>query len=1054
MPLTAGEAPEKTYQIQLNDIKVVLKAGTMELLTIFVLLCLLATAIFFMVFARRRAKSATLANRRLQTQIFERERAEAAARESQRLLQAVAYNSPAVIYIKDREGHYLLINRRFEELFHLTADNMAGKTDYDLFPKEIADALRRVDQSVMEAEKALEAEELVPLEDELHTFFSVKAPLRDAAGNFYAICGVSTDITVRKRAEEALRESEERTRAIVDTALDGIIAMDREGRIVEFNSAAEAVFGHPRAAVMGRPLSDVIIPPGLREKHIEGLARFHATGEAPVLGRRLELAGMRADGTNFPIELSITRMPGKSSAMFTGFIRDITAEREATKAAKESWEQYRALAESIPHLIWTSNPGGECDYLSRQWFEYTGKPVAEQLSLGWAESIHPEDREHARRSWAEAVASGKTLDFKFRIRRADGAYRWFRSIAVPMRDEAGHIVKWFGTNSDFEDYSKTQERLQAQLGWLSLLDQITRSIGERLDLGSVFQVVLRTLEDNLPTDFGCVCLYDPATKMLTVSRSQAGDEALASRIGLIKNTKFAIGQTGLAHCVEGHLVYEHDTRGSTLFLSKLLAEAGLYSVVLAPLLSESQVFGVLVAGRRRPNGFVSGECEFLRQLSEHVALAAHQAEMYAALQQAYDDLRRTQESVMEQERLRTLGQMASGIAHDINNALSPVALYTESLLEHEQGLNARTREYLETTQRAVSDVAQTVGRMREFYRRRETQLVLAAVDVNAVTRQVLDLTRARWSDMPQQRGIVIDLHTELAPDLPPMAGIESEIREALTNLIFNAVDAMPDGGTLTLRTLLGEVTKSGVPERVQVEVTDTGIGMDEETRRRCLEPFFSTKGERGTGLGLAMVYGIAQRHNAELSLESAVGRGTTVRLSLPVHVSLSGGDSSGSSDRHTPAERLKVLTVDDDPLILKSLRAALEAEGHSVTTATGGREGIDALQAAAERNDPFALVITDLGMPYVDGRKVASAAKMACRTTPVILLTGWGQRLAAEEDIPPNVDRVLDKPPRLQQLRAALAELVPGDGNSNTPVGHQDPSSLSNQQLRFTGASD
>ena len=130
----------------------------------------------------------------------------------------------------------------------------------------------------------------------------------------------------------------------------------------------------------------------------------------------------------------------------------------------------------------------------------------------------------------------------------------------------------------------------------------------------------------------------------------------------------------------------------------------------APLLFESQVFGILIAARREPNSFSSGECEFLQQLSEHVALAAHQSEIHSALQQAYDDLRQTQQTVMQQERLRALGQMASGIAHDINNAISPVALYTEMLLEQETGLSKRTREYLETTQRAIGDVAHTVSR--------------------------------------------------------------------------------------------------------------------------------------------------------------------------------------------------------------------------------------------------------------------------------------------------------------------------------------------------------
>jgi CheY-like chemotaxis protein len=362
--------------------------------------------------------------------------------------------------------------------------------------------------------------------------------------------------------------------------------------------------------------------------------------------------------------------------------------------------------------------------------------------------------------------------------------------------------------------------------------------------------------------------------------------------------------------------------------------------------------------------------------------------------------------------------MASGIAHDINNAISPVALYTEMLLEQETNLSKRTREYLETTQRAIGDVAHTVARMREFYRQHEPELVLLPVDLSVLMQQVIDLTRARWYDMPQRRGIVVQLKTELTQDLPHVAGIESEIREALINLVFNAVDAMPEGGTLTIRT---GAAKDGA-DRVDLEIIDTGAGMDEETRRRCLEPFFTTKGERGTGLGLAMVYGVARRHNAEIEIDSIVGSGTTMRLRFPTATPQALGVQDAEPAAMPP--RLRILSVDDDPLLIKSLRDALEADGHAVVTANGGQEGIDAFRAAEERDEHFAVVITDLGMPYVDGRKVASAIKSNSPHTPVILLTGWGHRLVAEGDIPPHVDRVLNKPPKLKELRAALAELA------------------------------
>ncbi len=572
--------------------------------------------------------------------------------------------------------------------------------------------------------------------------------------------------------------------------------------------------------------------------------------------------------------------------------------------------------------------------------------------------------------------------------------------------------------SEVAQRGKTEEKLQTQLGRMSLLDQITRFVGERQDLRSVFQIVIRTLEDSMPVDFGCVCLYEEVAEELTVTCVGVRSEALAMELALTERARIAIDRNGLSRCVRGQLVYEPDVAQIDSPFPSRLSKSGLRSLVAAPLLSESSVFGILVVARREPNAFSSGDCEFLRQLSEHVALAARQAQIHTALQQAYDDLRRTQQAVMEQERLRALGQMASGIAHDINNALSPVALYTESLLDREPGLSARTREYLETTQRAIEDVSHTVGRMREFYRKPEPQLALSPVDINRLVHQVVDLTRARWSDMTLQQGIDIRLCMDLASNAPIVAGIESEIREAMTNLIFNAVDAMPNGGTLTLRT-----GKS--PQGVQFAVEDTGVGMDEETRRRCLEPFFTTKGERGTGLGLAMVYGVAQRHSAEVEIESAIGRGTTMRLCFPIPV------PSAATPPELPStpvlsSRLRILIVDDDPLVIKSLGDTLAAEGHLVTTASGGREGINVVQTAVERNERFAVVITDLGMPYVDGRKVASAVKMTCKSTPVIMLTGWGQRLIDEDDIPANVDRVLNKPPKLQQLRTALSELAVG----------------------------
>lgn len=569
-----------------------------------------------------------------------------------------------------------------------------------------------------------------------------------------------------------------------------------------------------------------------------------------------------------------------------------------------------------------------------------------------------------------------------------------------------------------------QEGLQSQLSRLNLLHRITRAIGERQDLTSIFQVVIRSLEDDLPIDFACICQLDDGARTLSVARVGVRSAVLARALAAPDHAGIDIERNGFARSLLGELLHEPNLAVLPYPFAERLASTGLCSMVAAPLQVEGKVFGILIAARTEGNAFSSGDCEFLRQVSDHVALAAHQMQLHGALQHAYDELRETQKAVMQQERLRALGQMASGVAHDINNAISPVVLYTEALLEQEPNLSEQARRQLVTIQRAVDDVAQTVARMREFYRPCGRQFIASDVDLNSLVQHVIELTHVRWSAAPQERGIVITLDTALAPDLPLVSGVEGEIRDALTNLVFNAVDAMPDGGLVRIGTrIVAARNGSGnVVDAVCVEVSDTGVGMDEETRRRCLEPFFTTKGERGSGLGLAMVYGMAQRHDADLEIDSAPERGTVVRLIMRVAQA-----STPTVDRaaaRAPVRALRILLVDDDPLVLESLRDSLERDGHVITSADGGQAAIHQFTAAQARGELFDAVITDLGMPYIDGRKVAAAVKQASPSTPLILLTGWGHRLAAENDNPPHVDRILNKPPKLNDLRVALAELV------------------------------
>jgi len=568
---------------------------------------------------------------------------------------------------------------------------------------------------------------------------------------------------------------------------------------------------------------------------------------------------------------------------------------------------------------------------------------------------------------------------------------------------------------------QAEKDTQAQLERLSLLQQITRTVSERQDLDGIFQVVVRSLEDRLPVDFACLLQHDHTEQALTVARIGAKNQTLARRFEG-DAARLSLADADLQRSANGEFVSIPLVAANAGPFTRELAEAGLRSLILAPLQVEGEVFAVLAVARKEADAFDGVEREFLRQLSEHVALAGHQARLYTALQQAYEKLQQTQQAIMQQERLRAVGQMASGIAHDINNALSPVMLYTHSLLETET-LSTRARDFLETMQRAVEDVTHTIARLRDFYRQREPQLTLLPMDLNTLARQVIDLTRARWSDMSLQRGVVIKVTTDLAQNLPAVQGIESETREALVNLILNAVDAMPEGGTVTLKTDVRRAA-DGKIKQVRVDVGDTGLGMSEETRRRCLEPFYTTKGERGTGLGLAMVYGVAQRQGAEIDIMSKLGAGTIVSLVFPA-TSVADGGSVRQEATSVQLAKLNLLLVDDDAMVLTALKTALAIDGHDVEVADGGQAGIDAFAAATKRGHVFSAVITDLGMPHVDGRKVATAVKALSPSTPVILLTGWGQgAVATDDEANPSVDAVLGKASRVKDLRATLARLV------------------------------
>jgi signal transduction histidine kinase/ActR/RegA family two-component response regulator len=409
-------------------------------------------------------------------------------------------------------------------------------------------------------------------------------------------------------------------------------------------------------------------------------------------------------------------------------------------------------------------------------------------------------------------------------------------------------------------------------------------------------------------------------------------------------------------------------------------------------------------------------------------------------QKAYDELRRTQQAVVQQERLRALGQMASGVAHDINNALSPITAYSELLLSTLPDLAEAPRQRLERISQAAEDVAQIVARMREFYRRDVDPDQLGMVDVNKVIEEVVELTRPRWRDLAQRQGISIHIKFELESSPPMLVCNAGELREALTNVVFNAVDALPEGGVITLVTrsvTSPDLQYAGKEERaLQIEVRDNGLGMEEKVRQHCLEPFFSTKlTTGGTGLGLAMVYGMVKRHEGGIEIESTPNGGTCVRLIFPIR-ELAISSTRPQTAHQEPCRSLRILCIDDEPELRQLMHDLLEVHHHKVTVVPGGREGLEMFRSKLQGQEPFEIVITDLGMPDMDGHHLARAIKAESPHTPIIMLTGWGAMMKADGETAPEVDAVLSKPPRIQELNNLLVRITANSLHS-LPQKHQ-----------------
>lgn len=376
------------------------------------------------------------------------------------------------------------------------------------------------------------------------------------------------------------------------------------------------------------------------------------------------------------------------------------------------------------------------------------------------------------------------------------------------------------------------------------------------------------------------------------------------------------------------------------------------------------------------------------------------------------EAKRLRERLAETEKMRALGELAGGVAHDFNNLLG--AILGRVQLLRRRGFDSQVDAELGVVEKAARDGRETVRRIQEFSRTRRGGK-RGREDLGEILRDAMEITRTRWKSEAERRNVAIDVKLD-AREVPPVEGNAAELREVFTNLILNAIDAMPQGGHLRLSCWCEGA-------EVLARVEDTGVGMTEEIRRQLFDPFFTTKGHAGMGLGMSVVYGIVTRHGGRIEVETALGKGTAFLLRLPAASADAVADEAAEGVSGMAARRGRILVIDDESNIAEVLRDTLSAEGHAVEMALCGNDGVQLATLGS-----YDLVFTDLGMPDLSGWEVARRIRQRTPEMPVVLVTGWGATLDENEIQRCGVSAVVHKPFELDDVVQTTLEVLAETG--------------------------
>ena len=606
--------------------------------------------------------------------------------------------------------------------------------------------------------------------------------------------------------------------------------------------------------------------------------------------------------------------------------------------------------------------------------------------------------------------------------KAETLRRVERASAVPGLGEVTEIGQvrdaFYHMLDDLRGSTQRLEDLVFKLGTLNEMVELAARIPRIQDLlGLVLQSTMRAVRATV----GSIMILDRERTVLKLAASRGIPDDVIPQI------EVKVGEGVAGKVVEmGEPVLVDDIATDPRFNRTNNPQYGNGSFICMPIRVGDRVIGVINMAKRRDGAladtlrlppFGSTDLQFLNALMTYIGYAVDNSRLLeeaqssaTQLQGVVDDLKSTQAQLVRGETLRAMGQLSSGMAHHLNNLFAVILGRVELLMGKVQ--EQSVRRSLEIIQRTAQDGAEVVRRVQRFSRVQPVSDAVA-VDLNQLVHEVVELTRPRWQDEAQLRGSRIEVAVETGT-VGAAAGEPAPLREVLMNLLLNAADSITQAGKVTLRTWTRD-------DRVYCSVSDTGSGMPEEVRRRALEPFFTTKGPKATGLGLSVAYGTVQRYGGTLTVESTEGQGTSVEVSLPTASATASFAKSSTGARNEPVVPLRILVIDDELQVRATLAEMLEEQGHSVTQAPGGREGLSYLGSNPELVD---VVISDLGMPDMNGWDVAKGIQGRSPQLPVGLITGWGETEITREERS-RVNFVITKPFDKAVLRATMADIRP-----------------------------